>query len=107
MQFDLGVVGLGILVVISLAFGVAVQLIAMAVRGRSASPWFWLVGAVGWFVGGLYMSEVLFATATIDQIQPIIDGLALDESALGGVVLGSAAVGATALLTRRSHAIPA
>lgn len=34
------------------------------------------------------MSEVLFATATVDQIQPIIDGLAFDESLLGGLIGG-------------------
>jgi hypothetical protein len=83
MQYDLGLTGLGILVISSLVFGVIAQ-----VFGRATTPWLWLVGAVGWFVGGLYMSEVLFATATIDEIQPIIDGLAFDESLLGGLIGG-------------------
>lgn len=98
MQFDLGIQGLGILVVISLAFGVAAQLLL----GRSTTRWLWLVGAVGWFVGGLYMSEVMFAGATKDEIQPIIDGLAFDESLLGGLVVGLVAVAVTAFFTRRT-----
>jgi hypothetical protein len=104
MLFDMGPLGLGILVFISLAFGAVVQLIASAVMGRSASGWLWLVGAIGWFIGGLVMSEIVFATATNDEIQPIIDGLALDESALGGLVVGLAAV-LTPLLSRRERRV--
>jgi hypothetical protein len=83
MQYDLGVTGLGILVVFSLGFGVIAQ-----IAGRTDPPWLWILGATGWFVGGLYLSEVLFATATVDEIQPIIDGLAFDESLLGGLIGG-------------------
>lgn len=83
MQYDLGLVGLGLLLVLSLGFGVIAQ-----IAGRAETPWLWLVGGAGWFVGGLYMSEVLFATATVDEIQPIIDGLAFDESLLGGLIGG-------------------
>ncbi|HEX2469091.1 MAG TPA: hypothetical protein VHK05_00755 [Candidatus Limnocylindrales bacterium] len=83
MQYDLGLTGLGILVIFSLAFGAVAQLV-----GRSETPWLWVLGAAGWFVGGLYMSEVLFATATIDEIQPIVDGLAFDEALLGGLIGG-------------------
>jgi hypothetical protein len=83
MQYDLGLTGLGILVIFSLAFGLVAQ-----IGGRAETPWLWLVGALGWFVGGLYMSEVVFATATIDEIQPIVDGLAFDEALLGGLVGG-------------------
>jgi len=107
MQFDLGVLGFGVLLVISLAFGASVQLIAQVVQGRSASGWLWLIGAIGWFVGGLVMSEVVFATATVDQLQPIIDGLALDESALGGLIVGTAATLTVMSVTRRGHAVPA
>ena len=83
MQYDLGLTGLGILVIFSLAFGAVTQLI-----GRAETPWLWVFGAAGWFAGGLYMSEVLFATATIDEIQPIVDGLAFDEALLGGLIGG-------------------
>ena len=83
MQYDLGLVGLGLLLVLSLGFGVIAQ-----IAGRAETPWLWLLGGAGWFVGGLYMSEVLFATATVDDVQPIIDGLAFDESLLGGLIGG-------------------
>jgi hypothetical protein len=83
MQYDLGLQGLGILVAISLGFGLVAQ-----VAGRAESRWLWLIAAVGWFVGGMYLSEVMFATATEDEIQPIIDGLAFDEALLGGLLVG-------------------
>ena len=99
MRFELGIVGLGLLVVLSLAFGA----IAQAIATRSASRWTGLVGAAGWFVGGLFASEVLFGTSTENEIQPIIDGLAFDEALLGGLVVGLAVVAATWLATRRNR----
>ena len=93
-QFDLGLQGLGILIGISLIFGVVAQLIL-----RGGTRWLWLFAAIGWFVGGLFASEVLFATATEDEIQPIIDGLALDESLLGGLIVGIIVAVVTRLLT--------
>jgi hypothetical protein len=36
-----------------------------------------------WLLSALFVSEVLFATATEDEIQPIVDGLAFDEALLG------------------------
>lgn len=83
MQYDLGLTGLGILTAIALGFGLLAQVVS-----RSATRWLWLIAACGWFVGGLFMSEVLFATATTDEIQPIIDGLAFDEALLGGLIVG-------------------
>jgi hypothetical protein len=84
MQFDLGLQGLGILAACSLGFGVVAQIV-----GRSAGRWMWLVAGLGWFVGGLFVSEVMFATTTEADLQPIIDGLAFDESLLGGLVVGT------------------
>jgi hypothetical protein len=83
MSYDLGITGLGLLVALSLAFGVVAQL-----AGRAETRWLWLLAAGGWFIGGLFMSEVLFATATVSEIQPIIDGLAFDEALLGGLIGG-------------------
>ena len=93
MQYDLGLQGLGLLGVFSLVFGVLAQFVT-----RPATRWLWLLGAAGWFLGGLFASEVLFATATADDIQPIIDGLALDESLLGGLILGLIVVVMTRLM---------
>ncbi|HEY6013877.1 MAG TPA: hypothetical protein VIU37_07715 [Candidatus Limnocylindrales bacterium] len=95
MQFNLGLQGLGILAACSLGFGVVAQIV-----GRSAGRWMWLVAAVGWFVGGLFMSEVMFATATEGDIQPIIDGLAFDESLLGGLIVGTLAAIAAWVVVR-------
>ena len=83
MQFDLGFQGVGILVGLSLVFGVIAQFV-----GRAATHWDWLIAAGAWVIGGLFMSEVVFAKATVDEIQPIIDGLAFDEALLGGLVAG-------------------
>lgn len=101
MQFDLGLTGLGILVVISLAFGVVAQLL---LGRRAGTNWLWLIGAAGWFIGGLFASEVVWGTATEEELQPLIDGLFLDESLLGGLIGGVAAVAITLLLTGgRTH----
>jgi hypothetical protein len=97
VRYDLGIEGLGWLVAMSLAFGIAAQFV-----GRSATPWLWLVAAVGWFAGGLFMSEVVFGTATVDEIQPIINGLALDESMLGGLLVGVPTVVVARYLTGSS-----
>jgi hypothetical protein len=87
MQYDLGVIGAALLLVCSLIFGAAAHLVL-----RADTSWMWLIGTVGWFVGGLVASEVIWGSMTQDEIQPIIDGLALDESLLGGLILGLPAV---------------
>jgi hypothetical protein len=106
MLYDLGPTGLGILIVLSLGFGIIAQ-----VLGRAETRWLWLIGAAGWFVGGLFMSEVLFATATVDEIQPIVDGLAFDEALLGGLIGGVVATLIARYATGSSpwhpHATPA
>jgi hypothetical protein len=93
MQYDLGVIGAALLLVISLIFGAVAHLVL-----RANTSWMWLVGTVGWFVGGLVASEVIWGNLTAGEIQPIIDGLALDESLLGGLILGLVAVVVTRLV---------
>ncbi len=102
MHVELGPGGLGVLVITSLAFGAIAQLIFW----RSATHLMWLIGAVAWFVGGLVASEVVWGTATEDELQPIIDGLAFDEAALGGLLLGVPVVLVTWFLTRHSRGQP-
>jgi hypothetical protein len=92
----MGLQGLGILLVISLAFGVLAQI----VLGRRTTRWLWLIAAAGWFVGGLVASEVVWGSMTEDEIQPIIDGLAFDEALLGGLIGGVVAVGVAWLVAR-------
>jgi hypothetical protein len=98
MVYNLEPAGLGLLIVMSLLFGVIAQLLI----GRHATHWMWLIGAVAWFVGGLFFSEVVFGTMTAGEIQPIISGLALDESALGGLLVGVPVVLVTWYLTRHT-----
>jgi hypothetical protein len=100
VNFDLGLQGLGTLVVMSLVFGA----VAQVVLGRGTTPWMWLIGATAWFFGGLFASEVVFSSATVDELQPIIDGLALDESMLGGLLLGVPVVLVTWYVTRHGGA---
>lgn len=94
MQFEIGIGGLGLLAAISILFGVIAQLVF--IRG---TRWLWVIGAIAWFIGGLFASEVIWGTMTIDEIQPIIDGLALDESLLGGLIAGLATIFVVRVLT--------
>ncbi len=79
MQFDLGLEGPALLVGISLAFGK----IAQAIFRSSATRRLWLIGGTARFSGGLFASEVVWGSLTGEEIQPIVDGLARDESLLG------------------------
>jgi Na+/proline symporter len=99
VQWDLGLYGLGVLLVMSLAFGV----IAQIVFWRVATQWLWLVGAIVYFVSGLLISEVWFGWATEVDLQPNIDGLSFDEVLLFGLVPGIVAVLVTWYLTRHTH----
>ncbi len=99
MRFDLGLEGLAYLIGMSLGFGIIAQVVAW----RWATHWMWLIGAVAYLIGGLFCSEVVFASATIDELQPMIDGLAFDESMLGGLLVGVPVVLVTWYLTRHSR----
>ena len=101
MQFDLGFTGFGTLLVISVGFGLAAQLVV-----SGGNRWMWLIGAAGWLVGGLFASEVIWGKMKVVEIQPIIDGLALDESLLGGLIAGVLVVIVTRLATGRASRGP-
>ncbi len=101
MQWDLGLGGLGLLAAMSLAFGVIVQLLFL-LFSRGTSRWTWLIGAVAYFVGGLFVSEVWFGWATGAELQPNIDGLSFDETLLLSPLFGLGAVAATWVLNRTS-----
>jgi hypothetical protein len=97
MQWDLGIQGLGLLVAMALGFGLVAQLVV----GRTTTRWLWLIAAAGYFVGGLFISEVWFGWATEVELQPNIDGLSFDEVLLIGLVPGIGTVLATWYVTRR------
>ena len=99
MRWDLGLQGLGLLLAMSLGFGVIAQL----VMGRVTTRWLWLIAAAGYFVGGLFISEVWFGWATQEELQPNIDGLSFDEVLLIGLVPGIVTVLVTRQVTRRTR----
>jgi hypothetical protein len=96
MQWDLGLQGLGLLVLVSLGFGLVAQLVV----GRVSTRWLWLIAAVTYFVSGLFISEVWFGWATEAELQPNIDGLSFDEVLLIGLVPGILVVFGTWSMTR-------
>jgi hypothetical protein len=96
VEWDLGLQGVGVLVGMSLAFGVIAQ---VALWNRT-TRWLWLIAGGTYFVAGLLISEVLFGWATEADLQPNIDGLSFDEVLLFGLVPGILAVIATWWVTR-------
>ena len=97
MNYDLGLQGLALLIIPAVLFGLVAQLIVW----RSSTHWMWLIGAVAWFVGGLFASEVLYGAETTEaNLQPLIDGLLWDEALIGGLVTGLIAVVVTWFATR-------
>ena len=77
MQWDLGLQGIAVLAVMSLAFGVFAQLVLRSGR------WLWLIGSAAFFVVSAFISEVWFGWATAADLQPNIDGLSFDEVLIG------------------------
>ncbi len=84
MKLDLALDGFALIFMFSMIFGGAAHL---ALAG-SSTRWMWLIAAAAFMVGGLVASEVFFATATVEDVQPFIGGLAVDESLVGGLLLG-------------------
>ena len=99
MRWDLGLQGLGLLIVMSLGFGMIAQLVV----GRATTRLLWLIAAAGYFVGGLFTSEVWFGWATQEELQPNIDGLSFDEVLLLGLIPGIMTVLVTRYLTHRTR----
>jgi len=79
VQFDLGIAGLGLLILISLAFGVLFQL-----AGKPGTTFDWAIVGIGWFIGALIASEVV----GVDIGSRIVDGLSLDAVVVGGGIVG-------------------
>lgn len=98
MEHDLGLQALAILGGLSVVFGV----IAHIIFGRD-TRWMWLVGAIGFFLGGLIASEVIFSWATAAELQPQIDGLSFDEALLGGLIVGIPVVLLSWWVNHRRH----
>ena len=99
MQWDLTSEGLALLAVMSLAFGVAVQVIFL---GRGLW-WAGLIGGAASFVIGLLISEVWFGWATEEELQPNIGGLSFDEVLIGYLLMGVIVLGVRYLVRGRTH----
>ena len=104
MEWDLGLQGLGLLMLMSLGFGALAQL----AMWRATTHWLWLIVSGTYLVSGLLVSEVWFGWATEEDLQPNIDGLSFDEVLLFSTLAGALAVLITWLVTRRvGHNRPA
>ena len=79
MQWNLGLQAVGVLVGMSLLFGIFAQ----AVFWSRATRWVWLVATATFFVAGALISEWWFGWATAEELQPNIDGLSFDETLIG------------------------
>jgi hypothetical protein len=97
MEWDLGLQGLGVLALMSVAFGLFTQ----AVFWNMASHWLWLPVTAVAFLAGLLISEAWFGWATEEELQPNIDGLSFDEVVVGALVGVVVVLGARVLLGRR------
>src|SRR5688572_372894 len=96
MTWDLGFAGVGVLIAMSLGFGLLAEVLAG--RGRTTG-WLPLIAAASFFVSGLVTSEIWFGWATEEDLQPNIDGLSFDEVLLFGILGGVASVLVTRYLT--------
>jgi hypothetical protein len=99
VEWDLGLRGLGLLVLMSLGFGVIAQLVTW----RVTPHWLWVVGALTYFLSGLFVSEVLFGWATEEDLQPNVDGLSFDEVLLLATIAGIVVVLASWYMTRTNR----
>ena len=105
MQWDLGLTGVGVLVLMSLAFGLTAHAV-LVLLGQSVTRWLWAIAATTYFFAGVFISEVMFGWANVEDLQPNIDGLSFDEVLLIALVPGLVAVVGTwlATRTRQTHA---
>ena len=98
MEWDLGLQGVGVLLVMSVAFGAFTQVVFWG----HATRWLWLAASAVMFVVGLFVSEFLFGWATEEELQPNIDGLSRDEVLLSSVLITAVVVLAMRYLARRA-----
>ena len=99
MEWDLGLRGIGLLLAMSVGFGIVAQLATW----RAMPHWLWAFAATTYFLCGLFVSEVWFGWATEEDLQPNIDGLSFDEVMLLGTLMSVLAVVAAWLVTRRGR----
>lgn len=101
MQWDLGLQGLAVLVVISLCFGVGSALLVGGAWVRRL--WAVAITTVACFGVGLITSEWLFGWATEEDLQPNIDGLSRDEVLLSSLLTTALVVLVMRYVARRTQ----
>ena len=99
MEWNVGLQGIGIVLGMAIVFGAAVQLLF----ARASTSWIGSIAGIAFLVGGLFVSEGLFGWATVEELQPNIDGLSFDEALLGSLIIGALATFATWWATRSGH----
>ncbi len=99
MDWDLGLAAVGLLLAMSLGFGVLAQLFV----GRGTTRWMWLIGATTFFFLGLLISEAWFGWATEEELQPNYDGLSFDETLLAVVPSIAVVIVVRHLIRRRRN----
>jgi formate hydrogenlyase subunit 3/multisubunit Na+/H+ antiporter MnhD subunit len=99
VEWDLGLQGLGVLALMSLAFGAIAHLVA----AKSTTRWVGVIGTAAYFICGLLISEVWFGWATEQELQPNIDGLSFDEVLLLATLSGLVAVFVLRYVARKRH----
>ena len=98
MQWNLGLQGVGVLLGLSLLFGIVAQVLFWS----RATRWVWLAASATFFAAGALISEWWFGWATETDLQPNIDGLSFDE-VLIGFGIGIPVLLVLRYLTRRSN----
>jgi Na+/proline symporter len=99
VEWDLGLQGIGLLLAMSMGFGLVAQL----VMWRVTTHRLWIIGAVTYFLSGLFVSEIWFGWATEEDLQPNIDGLSFDEVLLLGTLISILVVLATWMVHQRAR----
>lgn len=98
MDWDLGPLGLLLLLAMSAGFALGAQLLMWRVTHR-----IWLIVGVTYFLVGLFTSEVWFGWATEEDLQPNIDGLSFDEVLGVGLLATLLVMLVTWLVVRHSN----
>jgi hypothetical protein len=97
MEWDLGLQGIGLLLLMALGFGVLAQVLLWW-----ATPhWFWIPASLAYLASGLFVSEVWFGWATEEDLQPNVGGLSFDEVLLLAPLVGLPVLALLWFFTRR------
>lgn len=96
--FSMGMWAMIVLIVASVAFGVAVQLI-----GEPSFSYEWLLTSIGAGIGAIVASEFIVG---FRDWEPVFDGLALIPALAGGLLVGGVLAAAARFVTSGHHGAP-